>query len=339
MNHFRQGRGWLVLIPAVAFLISSAAAQNAKVPAPSAGSASLAIMPPPMPSVPSPVDYFRKLLAMSPPQLQSVLAHKSPRVRAKILAKVDEYAALDPDDRELRLRATELRWYLMPVLHTPSDQRSAQLALVPMDIRELVQSRMMEWQILPPSLQQEFLDNEHIAGYFAGLSTTNDNSDASAPSDAEQSRWNAYPENERQAMISQFNSFYDLSPEEKQKALGELTDLERKQMETTLQAFGKLPIRQRAQCIRAFGEFANMSREDRTEFLKNAQRWSKMTAPERQAWRDLVAHVPLWPPLPATEIMPPLPPGIMPPSLPSSPPNISLPPTPPNMRVVATNHS
>ena len=83
----------------------------------------------------------------------------------------------------------------------------------------------------------------------------------------------------------------------------------------------------------------NMSREDRTEFLKNAQRWSKMTAPERQAWRDLVAHVPLWPPLPATEIMPPLPPGIMPPSLPSSPPNISLPPTPPNMRVVATNHS
>jgi hypothetical protein len=326
MNYSRQGRRWLVLIPAAAVFISSATAQNTIKLVAAPVPPSPAIMPPPMPSAPSPVDYFRKLLAMSPQQLQMALAHKPPQVRARILAKVNEYAGLDPDDRELRLRATELRWYLMPILKAPPDQRSAQLALVPADIRDLVQSRLMEWEILPPPLQQEFLDNEHIAGYFAGLSTTNDNSDTSVPSNAEQSRWNAYSQNERQMMISQFSAFFALSAEEKQKALGQLTDTERNQMQRTLQAFDKLPVRQRAQCIRAFGKFNSMRPTERAEFLKNAQRWSKMTASERQAWRDLVAHVPQWPPLPTAEIMPPLPPGI-------------LPPTPANMRTVATtNH-
>ncbi|HEX3626768.1 MAG TPA: DUF3106 domain-containing protein [Verrucomicrobiae bacterium] len=329
MNHFRQGRRWLVLVPVAVLFISSVSAQNVtklavpKVSVPAA-------MIPPVPVAPSPVYYFRKLLAMSPPQLQGALAQKPPKVRERILAKVSEYAALDPDERELRLRATELRWYLMPILQAPADQRSAQLAQIPADMRDLVQSRVMEWEILPPTLQQEFLDNQHIAGYFAGLNTTNDNSDASAPSAAEQSRWNAYSETERQAMIGEFDNFYNLSPMEKQKALGQLTDVERKQMESTLQAFAKLPMRQRVQCIRAFGEFASMSGAERAEFLKNAQRWSKMTQSERQAWRDLVAHVPQWPPLPPPAIMPPMPPTITPPAPPAVPSTIRV--------VVTTNH-
>lgn len=320
MNQFRQGRGWLVLIPAAALFISLAAAQNVTNSAGLPVSSAPAIIPPPI-LPPSPVDYFRKFLAMSPQQLQIALAHKSPKVRERILGKVNEYAALDPDDRELRLRATELRWYLMPILQAASDQRSAQVALVPSDIREIVQSRVEEWEMLPPPMQQEFLDNEHIAGYFAGLNTTNDESGAPAPSDPELSRWNAFSEDQRQAMIGQFNDFFNLSQDEKQKALGELTDAERKQMDPTLRTFGKMSADQRAQYIRAFRKFNKMSPEERAVFLKNAQRWSKMTASERQAWRDLVAHVPQWPPLP---------PGIIPPT---------VTPTQENLRTVAiTNH-
>jgi hypothetical protein len=325
MNRFRQGRRWLVLIPTAALFVSSAAAQNAPTSAGVPMPVTSAIIPPPI-LPPSPVDNFRKFLAMSPQQLQIALANKPPKIRARILAKVDEYTALNPDERELRLRATKLRWYLMPILQTPGDQRTAQLAFVPADIRDLVQSRVTEWAMLPPSLQQEFLDNEHIAGYFAGLNTTNDDSGTPAPSDAEQSRWNAYSDTDRQAMVNQFNDFFNLSTEEKQKALGELTDLERKQMQTTLQTFAKLPAHQRTQCIRAFGQFASMSREERAEFLQDADRWAKMTASERQGWRDLVSHVPQWP-----AITPPLPPGIIPPS---------FNPAPQNMRVVAaTNRS
>ncbi|HTV40420.1 MAG TPA: DUF3106 domain-containing protein [Candidatus Sulfotelmatobacter sp.] len=289
-------------------------------------------MPPPTPPVMfSPVDYFRKLLAMSPQQLQIALAKKSPKVRERILAKVNEYAAMDAGERELRLQATELRWYLEPLLQASPDRRAAQLALVPADIRDLVQSRLTEWVILPPQLQQEFLDNEHIAGYFAGLSTTNSSSDVPAPSGAEQSRWNACSQSERQAMIAQFISFFNLSTAEKQKALGELTGIEARQMERTMQTFDKMPMRQRIQCVRAFGKFSNMSSEERAEFLKNAQLWSKMTPSERQAWRDLVAHVPQWPPIPTAAIMPPIPPAITPHVPPLTPQNIRT--------IAATNHS
>jgi hypothetical protein len=41
-----------------------------------------------------------------------------------------------------------------------------------------------------------------------------------------------------------------------------------------------------------------MGAVERAEFLKNAESWSKLPPKERQAWRDLVAHVPMWPPLP-----------------------------------------
>jgi Protein of unknown function (DUF3106) len=305
MSYFRQGRMWMVLIPAALFVFS-AAGQNIPNSATGPAPAPSAIGPPPMPSAPSPVDYFRKLLAMSPQQLQAALAHKPPKVRERILAKVSEYAALDPDNRELRLRATELRWYLTPILQASASQRAAQMALVPADIRGLVQSRLIQWDILPPALQQEFLENEHIAGYFAGLSATNLISAAPAP----------------------MPTFFDLSPAEEQQTLGKLTDSDRKQMEATLQNFGKLPPYQRVQCIHAFGKFASMSQAERTAFLKNAQRWSQMTPSERQAWCDLVAHVPQWPPLPTAAIMPP--------PLPSMPPMPSVQQS--LHTVAATNH-
>jgi len=79
-----------------------------------------------------------------------------------------------------------------------------------------------------------------------------------------------------------------------------------------LQSFDKLPPAQRAQCIRAFTQFAGMSPAERAEFLKNAERWSQLPPKERQAWRDLVAQVPLWPPVPHALIMPPMPPPLPP---------------------------
>ena len=69
-------------------------------------------------------------------------------------------------------------------------------------------------------------------------------------------------------------------------------------MEKTLQTFDNLPAAQRAECIRAFTKFASMSAVGKQEFLKNAERWSQMSPGERQTWRDLVANVPQWPPLP-----------------------------------------
>ena len=249
---------------------------------------------PPLPQATSPVAIFRQLLAVAPAERARLLTNRPPAVRARLLAKVQEYLALSPDDRELRLQATELRWYLTPLMRLPADQREARLATVPETYRGIIRQRLMLWNILPPAMQQEFLTNDLPAHYFAQVTVSN------APAASA----------EHDKIATQFNQFFELTPAEKKRTLGTLSPTERAQMEQTLQSFEKMPPRQRMQCIRNYATFAGMSATERAEFLKNASRWSQMTPQQRQTWRDLVDHVPQWPPMPT----PPVPAILLPPS-------------------------
>jgi len=317
MNRLCQLSRYLAVFVAGHFFIFPLRAENSpNAPARVTLFATATNLPPLLPSTPqSPVDFFRRLLAMSPDDRENFLTNRPPEVRERILAKVNEYLALDPGERELRLRATELRWQLMPLLRGSPTNRDAQLAQVPDDLRDLVRTRLRQWEILPPPLQKEFLENERTLHYFSHVDSTNGSPEPGwhhGPSDAEQARWNALSPDERQAMTAQFNQFFELTRREKEKTLNTLSDAERAQMEKTLQTFEKLPPPQRRECVRAFTKFAGMSPPERAEFLKNAESWSQMSPRERQTWRDLVTHVPQWPPLPTALIMPPLPPKIQP---------------------------
>lgn len=253
---------------------------------------------PPVPSLTlaSPVAFFRQLLVMPPHERMMALKNRPPESRARIVAKIHEYLALDPDERELRLRATELRWYLTPFFKiTSSADRDARLALVPEDFRGLVKSRLEQWDILPPDLKKEFLDNDQTLHYFARIEPTN--TMAATPA--------------QQKLADQFNQFFELTPAEKARALNTLSEPERLAMEKTLQSFEQLPPSQRFQCIHNYAKFAGMNGAERAEFLKNAEKWSQMSPAERQSWRDLVANVPVMPPMP--DAAPPnFPPNLIP---------------------------
>jgi hypothetical protein len=43
--------------------------------------------------------------------------------------------------------------------------------------------------------------------------------------------------------------------------------------------------------MKSFEKFADLTMEERQQFLKNAQRWELMTPEERQTWRDLVTRI------------------------------------------------
>jgi len=328
MSRPRQVLWWLALCAAGLMLVFPASAQNStNVPTPVKSFSVPASIVPPTPQ--SPVTVFRQLLAMTPQERANYLTNRPPEARDRIMAKVREYLALGPDERELRLNATELRWYLLPLLRETPPDRDARLALVPDELRDLVKSRLDQWDALTPQTRQEFLDNEPTLHYFSHVESTNAPLEPGAqrgPGDAAQARWQTLSDAERQKITAQFSRFFELTPDEKQKTLNTLSGAERVQMEKTLQSFDKLPLAQRTQCVRAFTKFAGMSPADRAEFLKSAERWSQLPPKERQAWRDLVAQVPLWPPLPTARIMPP-----MPPPLPSHLPPRSYP-------AVATNH-
>jgi hypothetical protein len=300
MKCSRQVCWWLAVFAAGLMAISPLPAQKAVNSPVTAKDTSLSVRKQ------SPVDFFRELLAMTQDERDNFLTNRPPEIRARILAKVAEYEALNPNERELRLRATELRWYLMPLLRESPTNRTMQLAAIPADMHDLVQDRLTEWSILPPSLQVEFLEHEHILRYFARMDMSNNPAEDSgrAPSDVERSHWNALSEPERRQVMAGFNHFFDLTPDEKQAALNTLSEAERRQMGKTLQAFDKMPASQRAECVNAFAKFTSMSETEKAEFLKNAERWSAMSPAERQAWRDLVVNVPQWPPLPVGFVVP-----------------------------------
>ena len=283
MSQVRQ----TILCLAAATVVFTAHAQP-PMPASAKHSLTATNLLPPLPVSPSPVSFFRQILAMSPAERNQALAGRSPEARARILGKVREYQALGPDERELRLRATELRWHLTPLLRTPAAERAPGLEQMPPDLRELAKSRLAQWDLLPPQLQQEFLANDKTLHYLTRVET------AAPPA--------ATPEQQR--IAEQFNQFFELTPAEKQQTLGTLSEAERAQMQKTLQSFDQLPPPQRRECVRNYAKFAGMNGTERAEFLKNAESWSKMSPAERQAWRDLVQHVPMWPPAPPLALPP-----------------------------------
>jgi hypothetical protein len=264
----------------------------------------------------SPVDLFRQLLAMTPAEQKELLANRPPEHQRRILAKVREYESLRPNQRELRLRATELRWYLLPLLQMPPTNRAPQLAAIPGEERKLVEARLREWDKLPAETRRELLDNEATLSYFTQLeSSTGEQKQALLQNlsparrhklEAGIAQWRALPETRRRKMYDRFNQFFDLTPREKEKSLGTLSEAERQQMEKTLGRFNRLPPNQRTACIQAFAQFTSLSLAERQQFLKNAEKWRLMSPDERQNWRDLVQTLP--------EVkMPPLPPGFTPP--------------------------
>ena len=172
MNRPRQARWWLALCAAGQILVLPAPAQDSSIlPSPAKlFSAPTNLIPP---QAQSPVNFFRQLLAMTPQERENYLTNRPPEIRDRILAKVREYLALDPDERELRLRATELRWYLLPLLRESPTNRDARLAQVPDDLRDLVRAGSTNGTLLPPQSQQEFLDNEHTLHYFSHVDSTN----------------------------------------------------------------------------------------------------------------------------------------------------------------------
>lgn len=253
---------------------------------------------PPAPTLRSPVDSFRALLLLPAPERQKQLAARPPAIREQLLEKIREYQNLTAEERELRLKATELRWHLKPLMVLTPTNRADRLATIPTNLLPMVQTRLEQWDRIPPVVQQMMLTNQHGASYLASGSAAN-----------------LYPplpsDKIRQKFQERFEQIFEFTPIEKEKVLASLSDIEQRQMQKTLDDFQKLSPGQRMQCVRAFAKLSGMSLVERQEFLKNAERWAQMTPAERQSWRSLVNTAPQLPPLPQLiSRKPPLPHGL-----------------------------
>jgi hypothetical protein len=251
----------------------------------------------------SPVAKLRQLLAMNRQEQEEFLADKSEAEKLEIIAKIEEYKALPPDERELKLKATELRWYLRSFITTPQTNRSALLASVPSRDRKLVQDRLRYWDTLPPQARRQLQTNQAVDIYFSlpveqriFAWATN-----SEPVQEAIRNLQSMPEDQRQKSLESFHRFFSFTSVDKEKIMETVIESERQQMRKVLAQFESLPVSQREVCIQSFEKFKNMSPEQQQQFLKNAELWNKLTPEERQQWKGLVEDFNRMPPAPSQD--------------------------------------
>ncbi len=256
----------------------------------------------------SPISQFRQLLSMNATDLDRNLA-KRPESQRKILrAKIEEYQLMPSELRDMRLRQVELRWYLVPLMRMDPKQRAVRMRAIPTEYRKIVEERLEQWDLLPPPIQKEALENEITRNYLIRL----DNSSRSEREamltqlplarrkqvEQELSHWQSLTPRQQQTRYARFDGFFELNPQEKQKVLNALSNEERSQMQNVLERFKNLPREQRQHCIESFNKLASLSTAEQEQFLKNVERWQALSPADRESWREMV------------NALPPLPPGL-----------------------------
>lgn len=293
-----------------------------------AGAAELAEtrpLPPTPPSLPlpvSPVQTFRMLLATNAAGREAWLALRTPAQRQILENKIKEYASLSVAEREERLQALQLRWYLPQLMKLATTERTQQLARIPQPDRAVLEYKLRSWTILPPEIQREILEHQEMINVFLPVHQggASDSALRSLPPARQQElaeqfeRWNALPPAQRDRILGNVQRYFVLTPAEKTKVAAQLAKAGPAPLPPPLTAFGGLPMEQREQAMAGFKKFAALPPAERADFLKTAERWQTMSGAERERWRQLSARLqkakapmPPMPPLPSAALRPPAP--------------------------------
>jgi hypothetical protein len=254
--------------------------------------------PTPTPMSGSPVELFRKLLATNSAGREAWLATRPRATREVVEGKLREYETLSAAQREARLHGLELRWYMRSFMPLSPVERTPRMALIPEADRTLLRQRLGRWDILPPQLKKDVLENENLLRLVvaAGASNRVDGFPALSAVQREElvrqhERWNELPAERKEQILHRFNEFFELRDTERSRLVAKLTDTERAQMEQTLSRFAGLSREEREQAMQGFKKFAELSPADQAAFLRTADRWKAMSEQDRDLWRRVVASL------------------------------------------------
>ena len=118
----------------------------------------------------SPIEDFRRWLEMPPAEREKELAGYSEAKREVLRRKLQAYEQMPVAERDYRLRALELRWYLQPLMNAAPAERGNYLNIVPQRLHAAVTNRLSRWDALDAVARQEMLADEAkrqlVTGYF-----------------------------------------------------------------------------------------------------------------------------------------------------------------------------
>ena len=251
--------------------------------------AALRTLPPP-PGTKTPADTFRELLAMTPTEQDQALASRSEPNRKYVESQLRYYQSLPPELREARLNQLQLRCHLEVLMKLAPTNRAERLEAVPPNLRPVIDERLKEWDRLAPDVQKDAIDYDTTVSFLLRVKPAD--SSAPDPASGPPPLPLAPVDGKRRKAIESFNEFFELPAKEQVRTLDVLAPAERDEMEKTLEAFKNLPQEQRKTCIESFDKLNHMTKDQRDQFFKAAERWKAMTPRERETWRTLLKILP-----------------------------------------------
>jgi len=262
----------------------------------------------------SPLEAFRKLLVMSPEQRQAELSKRSARSAKLLQRKLAEYDAMEPGLRELRLQATELGYYLNPLLTRSKKEREISLKHMPQKFASLIRVRLEKWDQLPREMKDGIRKNRWMmhavlryGPKFAGSALAK-RLPASTSRDAEEhiKAWQSLTPEKQEQLLQSFNTFFSLNSDEQERVIARLPEYQRAKVFATLGEIQRLPEASRRECMNALQRFIAMDAKQRMAFFHNAEEWKKLSEVEKKSWRTVVKDFAK----PAPSEFPPVPPGM-----------------------------
>ena len=290
--------------------------------------ASMSISPPALPEVKdSPIGHLQTLLEAPEERRSQMLSQHKETSRTFWKRKLNEYGAMDPNEREKKLREAQLHWYLLLILRTPAEDRDTKLLQIPESDRGLIESRLKEWQELPNALQIDIMTHLPALRYFGRLVSLTPEARKKALEEATQDgnrpdmnspAWENLDSQRRRSMFLAYQKFFTLEEEKRSRVLAKIPMPQRLSIQSRIQQLENLSPELKEKCLVALEKYAEMTRNERILFRVNAERWKQMPATEHAVWKEVVKK---WPPLPPirTRSTPPIPSFKKRPSLPPMP--------------------
>lgn len=236
----------------------------------------------------SPVAQFRDLLSYSEDQQRAFVIKQAPEIQSILSSKLDEYRNLPSAQREFKLVATELHFYLDPVLKSHENIDRTLFSQAPSHVQHYLNMAVEFWNGLSIPHRDLLLSKKAAVSYLISLSYKSGESQSYDPSKSE---WDG------------LYSFL-LMPSDQQKAFLDSVDVNPSgTINKILTAFENLDEEERKRCAHAFVCYLSFPPQLKKQLNDGLHSWAEKPPIERSLWREIAEKYPKITPIP-------LPPGM-----------------------------
>lgn len=232
----------------------------------------------------SPISKFRTLLEWTPEERTQFVKKQPANVRQILERKILEYESLSDSQREFRLIATELHFYLEPLLIDNRDIDISTVQDIPDHLRKYIDQSVAFWNRIKPAHRDLLLAKKEAVSYLISISSRLYDLEKLMPKPAPE--WD--------------NLYHFLQlPHKKQLSFMRASGIQPSpEMSNLLKAFQGLEVEEKRNCAHAFVCYLSFPDQLKTRFVDGLAQWSEKKPSERSIWREIAGKYPKIRPVP-----------------------------------------